>query len=335
MKLSIQKIFTGTAWKLLAIIFLVAIVMGIRLPGVFFSGANLQSMLFQIPEFGLFALAMSMAMLTGGCDLSIVSTANLTAIILGVFLHQTVGESPKTGVETLILLGAFLLGLLIGALAGLLNGCLISFAGVPPILATLGTMSFYGGIGIVITKGSALYDFPQGMKKIGNGYLAGTIPIPALIFIGFVLIMFLTIQKSSFGVKLYMLGTNAKAYEYSGLNRERMILASYGISGILAAISGFIILARTNTANADYGSTYIMQSILVCVLGGVNPKGGFGKGTGIFLATLAIQMLSSGLNIMNVNAYFKQFVYGALLIIMIISNTWDHRTIKQIGGYIR
>ena len=194
MKLSIQKIFTGTAWKLLAIIFLVAIVMGIRLPGVFFSGANLQSMLFQIPEFGLFALAMSMAMLTGGCDLSIVSTANLTAIILGVFLHQTVGESPKTGVEALILLGAFLLGLLIGALAGLLNGCLISFAGVPPILATLGTMSFYGGIGIVITKGSALYDFPQGMKKIGNGYLAGTIPIPALIFIGFVLIMFLTIQ---------------------------------------------------------------------------------------------------------------------------------------------
>ena len=102
-----------------------------------------------------------------------------------------------------------------------------------------------------------------------------------------------------------------------------MIFASYALSGILASISGFIILARTNTANADYGSTYIMQSILVCVLGGVNPKGGSGKVTGILLATLTIQMLSSGLNIMNVNAYFKQLVYGSLLIIMIVTNTWS------------
>jgi len=321
-KTALTKNLTGTTWKLLVIIILVALVMGIRLPGVFFSGTNLQSMLFQIPEFGIFALAMSMAMLTGGCDLSIVGTANLTAIILGVYLHKMTAVSPGTN-QTILIASAFLLGILTGAAAGLLNGCLIAFLGVPPILATLGTMSFYGGIGIVITKGSALYDFPEGIKKIGNGFLAGIIPVPALIFLGIVLLMLLIVQKSSFGVKLYMLGTNSKAYEYSGLNRERMILGSYGISGILAAVSGFIILARTNTANADYGSTYIMQSILVCVLGGVNPKGGSGKVTGIFLATLAIQMLSSGLNIMNVNAYFKQFVYGTLLIVMIISNTWS------------
>ena len=327
MKTATKKIFEDTTtWKLLAIIVVVAIVMALRLPGVFFSGTNLKSMLFQIPEFGIFALAMSMAMLTGGCDLSIVSTANLTAIILGAYLHFVADKPMSTAQEAFILLSAFLLGLLIGATAGLFNGFLIAFVGVPPILATLGTMSFYGGIGIVITKGSALYNFPAGLQKMGNGY-AGIIPIPALIFLGIIIIMLVVIQKSCFGVKLYMLGTNAKAYEYSGLNRERMILGSYSISGILASISGFIILARTNTANADYGNTYIMQSILVCVLGGVNPKGGSGKVTGIVLATLAIQMLSSGLNIMNINAYFKQFVYGSLLIIMIISNTW--KTIKN------
>lgn len=327
MKTTIKKSWKEAAsLKLSAIIVLAALVMALRLPGVFFSGANLRSMLFQIPEFGIFALAMSMAMLTGGCDLSIVGTANLTAIILGVYLHFAAEKPLGPAGEALIVLTAFLLGLLVGAIAGLLNGCLIAFVGVPPILATLGTMSFYGGIGIVITKGSALYDFPAGIQKIGNGY-AGIIPIPALIFLGIILLMFIIIQKSCFGVKLYMLGTNAKAYEYSGLNRARMILASYAVSGVLASISGFIILARTNTANADYGNTYIMQSILVCVLGGVNPKGGSGKVTGIVLATLAVQILSSGLNIMNINAYFKQFVYGSLLILMIISNTW--KTIKN------
>lgn len=308
--------------KLLLIICLVAVIMGVRLPGVFFSGANWKSMLFQIPEFGLFALAMSMAMFTGGSDLSIVSIANLTAIVLGTYLHRVCYEGMSPAGQGLAVGSAFVIGLLIGLLAGLLNGCLISFVGVPPILATLGTMSFYGGIGIVITKGSALYDFPKALQRIGNGYIGGTIPIPAFMFLVIVVIMAFVIQKSNFGVKLYMLGTNPKAYVYSGLNDVPMILGSYGISGVLSSIAGFIILARTNTANADYGSTYIMQSILVCVLGGVSPKGGSGKVTGILLATLTIQMLSSGLNIMNVNTYLKQLVYGTLLIVMIISNTW-------------
>ncbi len=318
-----RRMLDGTTIKLLIIIAVVSVVMGIRLPGVYFSGTNLKSMLFQIPEFGLFALAMSMAMLTGGCDLSIVGTANLTAIIVGSYIHAVYGEGVSSLQEGMVICTGALIALAVGLICGLFNGLLISLVGVPPILATLGTMSFYGGIGIVITKGSALYDFSGGLKKIGNGYLFGFLPIPALIFIIVVLIMAFIIQKSNFGIKLYMLGTNAKAYEYSGLNRSKMIFASYALSGILASISGFIILARTNTANADYGSTYIMQSILVCVLGGVNPKGGSGKVTGILLATLTIQMLSSGLNIMNVNAYFKQLVYGSLLIIMIVTNTWS------------
>lgn len=309
--------------RLCFIIVIVAVFMGVRLPGIFFSVTNFKSMLFQIPEFGLFALAMAMSMLTGGSDLSIVGTANLTAIILGSMLHRFY-IPQMTGIkELLLVLCAFVLGIVIGSVAGLINGLLISFVNVPPILATLGTMSFYGGIGIVITKGSALYDFPETIRKIGNGYLLHIIPVPAIIFVIVVLVMAFIIQKANFGLKLYMLGTNRKAYEFSGLDSARMLIGSYCISGILAAIAGFIILARTNTANADYGSTYIMQSILVCVLGGVNPKGGEGKVTGILLATLTIQMLSSGLNMMNVNSYFKQFVYGSLLILMIIVNTWS------------
>lgn len=304
------------------IIFIVAVFMGIKLPGVFFTTTNLKSMAFQIPEFGLFALAMSMSMLTGGSDLSIVGIGNLTAIILGTFLHHFYFPEMGTGQETILVLSAFFLGVLVGCIAGLFNGFLVAVIGVPPILATLGTMSFYGGIGIVITKGSSLYDFPAILTSMGNGYLCGFIPFPALIFVVVVLVMIFIIQKSNFGIKLYMLGTNRKAFEYSGMDSARMLFGSYGISGILASIAGFIILARTNTANADYGSTYIMQSILVCVLGGVDPKGGSGKVTGILLATLTIQMLSSGLNMMNINSYFKQFVYGTLLIVMIISNTW-------------
>ena len=180
----------------------------------------------------------------------------------------------------------------------------------------------FAGIGIVVTKGTSLYSFPEQLNRLGNGYLFGFLPIPAVLFFLVVGLLIFLIQKCSFGMKLYMIGTNARAAEFSGADNRKIVIRSYMLSGILAAAAGFIILARTNSANADYGGNYIIQSMLVAIMGGVDPKGGKGKVTGIVLAVFTLQLLSSGLNMMNVSSYFKQLVYGALLLSMIITNTF-------------
>lgn len=313
--------------KLVLILLLVVIIMGMMIPGLFFTGKNFQSMAFQFPEFGLFAIAMSLAMLTGGCDLSIVSIGNMAAIISGSFILRMIKDDSGSAETWTIIALAVVIALLIGVLAGAINGFCIAVIGIPPILTTLGTMQLFAGVGIVITKGSSLYSFPAELNLIGNGNLLSIIPFPAIIFLLAVLVLVFVIQKCSFGMKLYMIGTNAKASIYSGIKNRGVILRSYMLGGILSAVAGFIILTRTNSANADYGSNYIIQSLLAAIMGGVAPKGGKGKVTGIVLAVLTMQLSSSGLNMLNVSGYFKQFVYGTLLLLLIISNTFSLKNI--------
>lgn len=320
-KWSRKKTGDRTAAKLLVIIAAVLVVMSLMMPGVFFSVKNFKSMAFQFPEFGIFAIAMALAMMTGGCDLSIVSVGNLAAILSGSFLLKMAGHADG-GRMWLVILAAFCIALLTGMAAGLFNGLCIAGIGIPPILTTLGTMQLFAGIGIVVTKGTSLYSFPEQLNRLGNGYLFGFLPIPAVLFFLVVGLLIFLIQKCSFGMKLYMIGTNARAAEFSGADNRKIVIRSYMLSGILAAAAGFIILARTNSANADYGGNYIIQSMLVAIMGGVDPKGGKGKVTGIVLAVFTLQLLSSGLNMMNVSSYFKQLVYGALLLSMIITNTF-------------
>lgn len=317
--------FDRTIVKLLVILVAVLLVMSFLMPGIFFSVKNFKSMAFQFPEFGILAIAMSLAMLTGGCDLSIVSVGNMAAIISGTFLLRVAPGAANGTQIWLMILAAFFIALVTGAVAGIFNGFCISVIGIPPILTTLGTMQLFAGIGIIITKGTSLYSFPEQLNRLGNGYLFGFLPVPAAIFLVAVLLLVFFIQKCSFGVRLYMIGTNAKAAAFSGADNRKVVTCSYMLSGILAAAAGFIILTRTNSASADYGSNYIIQSMLVAIMGGVDPKGGKGKVTGIVLAVFTLQLLSSGLNMMNVSSYFKQFVYGTLLLLMIISNMFPAR----------
>lgn len=314
----------ATVTKLFIIITAVLVVMSFLMPGVFFTAKNFKSMAFQFPEFGIFAIAMALAMMTGGCDLSIVSVGNLAAILSGTFILKMAGNADGFKLW-LVILAAFFIALVTGMAAGLFNGLCIAGIGIPPILTTLGTMQLFAGIGIVVTRGTSLYSFPEQLNQLGNGYLFGFLPIPAALFLLVVLLLIFLIQKCSFGIKLYMIGTNAKAAEFSGADNRKMVILSYMLSGILAATAGFIILARTNSANADYGSNYIIQSMLVAIMGGVDPKGGKGKVTGIVMAVFTLQLLSSGLNMMNVSSYFKQLIYGALLLSMIITNTFPIR----------
>ncbi len=310
-------------FRLLVITAAIFALMSVLNPDRFLTYGNFTSMCFQFPELGIFALAIMVSLITGGIDLSIVSIANLAGLS-GAFVLVRAGSDDHVLPSLLI---ALCLTIGVSILCGLLNGWLIGYMGITPILATLGTMQLFMGIGFVATKGHAVAGYPHAFQALGSGTVL-YVPVPLLVFLVCALAVHILMSRTTMGMRLSMMGTNPTAAVFAGLNVPQLQLRTYALSGLLAGIAGLIIIARTNSAKADYGSSYLLLAVLVAILGGVNPRGGFGTVWGILLAVLALQFLSSGLNMLRfhetigtyVNNFTKEFTWGGLLLLVMVSN---------------
>lgn len=286
---------------------------------------NFESLSFLFPELGILAIAMLVVMLTGSIDLSVIGIANLSAILAGMFFHWAIGmDGIRSGGGAWIVPIGVVMTLLIGMLAGAVNGVLVTRLRITPILATLGSGQIYTGLALVLTGGPAIVGFPAAWDFIGNGKLLG-VAIPLLIFVAVAVLVAFLIDRTSFGVSLQLIGTNPLAALFAGIERARMILWSFMLSGALAATAGILLSARTNAAKSDYGTSYLLQSILIAVLGGTNPSGGRGTVTGISLAVIALMLLSSGLQILRFSNHLIDFVWGAFLLLVVAANAWKTR----------
>ncbi len=323
------RTFLRAEGNLLCLILFAAIVvvlMGILNPGKFLTARNLTSLSFQFPELGIFALAIMLSLITAGIDLSIVSTANLAGILAALVLTNAVPASPSSGQLALGIAGAIATALATGGLCGVFNGVLISRVGITPILATLGTMQLFMGISLIITKGPAVHGYPEPFLFIGNGTLGG-VPLPLVIFLTLALVIGILLRKTPFGVNCCLLGTNEQAARFAGIDVRSHLVRTYIITGLLAGAAGIIMIARTNSAKADYGSSYLLQAILVAILGGVRPSGGFGSVSGLTIAVVSLQCLSSGFNLLRLNNFIKEFAWGAfLLVVMVVNYLVNQRT---------
>lgn len=322
MTLAGQKMnFTRSSeFRLLIIACAVFVFMSILSPDRFLSGQNLTSMAFQFPEFAILALAMTITMMTGGIDLSVVGVANLSAVVAALILTQFAGPEMATG-QSLMWLGfAVAAALCIGAMAGLVNGSLVAFFGLPPILATLGSGLVFTGLAIAMTGGSAVMGFPGAVAWIGNESLFG-VPVPLILFGLLAIGLHLLLTRTAFGLRVSMYGANPLAALYAAVDINRLLLKVYVIAGMLASTAGLVIMSRANSAKADYGSSYLLLAVLIAVLGGVNPYGGYGRVVGVVLAVLSMQFLSSGLNMLQVSNFARELIWGVLLIfVMVINN---------------
>lgn len=302
--------------RLLVLCILLATAMTLLNPGRFLTARNLASMGFQFPELGLFALAVSLSLITGGIDLSVVSTANLAGILAALVLTRMIPESAGAGQTLGWILAAGGLALLIGAGGGLVNGLLITRLGVTPILATLGTMQLYLGLALVITRGPAVSGCPELFLKLGAGTILG-IPVPLLVFAIAALGVAAVLGNTVFGLELHLIGTSEKAARFAGVPVDRAIVRTYVLSGLIASLAGLLMVARTNSAKADYGASYLLQAVLVAVLGGVDPRGGSGTVRGVVLALLSLQFVSSGFSLLRWNQFTKEAAWGGLLLLVI------------------
>jgi len=296
-----------------AILAILVLLFSLALPGKFLRPSNLQSMAFQLPELGVLAFAMMITMLTGGINLSIISSANLSGIIMAMILTGDLATGAGgVGLGWTIFL-AVLAGLSISLIVGLVNGMIIAYIGVSPILATLGTMTLLEGISLVITRGYVISGLPRELLVIGNGTFLG-VPVPMFILVAVAVGVAIILNKTRLGLSTYMIGSNIKATGFSGINTNKVTILVYMISGLLAGIASLIMIARFNSAKAGYGSSYLLVTVLVSVLGGINPNGGFGKVSGVFLGLILLQVISSGLNLLGISQFLTLALWGALLL---------------------
>ena len=309
--------------QLIGITALVFIVMAALSPEKFLRYYNFESISFTLPELGLLSIAIMVAMLTGGIDLSVVGIANLSAVLAGtLFHHLAPGASSSLGLGSVALGVALALG--IGLAAGSLNGFLIAKLRITPILATLGTSQIFTGLALVLTGGPAIVGFPAAWNYIGNGKVLG-LAFPFVLFVVLASAIGFTLSRTAFGTRLLLIGTNAKAAVFAGLDTERIVFQSYVLTGFLASIAGLILSGRTNAAKSDYGTSYLLQAVLVAVLGGTNPAGGKGSVLGVSIAVLALMLLSSGFQMLRFSNFLIDFIWGAFLLLVIAINVARNR----------
>jgi len=306
---------------MILIIALVGIIllMGSVTGASFFKASNIQTMAFQMPELGILSLAMMVTMLTAGINLSIIASANLTGIVIALTLTYFLGPDMSTESSVWIVLLAIAAGLLVSVVVGLLNGFLVAYMEVSPILATLGTMILLKGVSIVLTKGYVISGFPPLIRFIGNGKLLG-VPFPIILFFLCAGLMAIVLIRTPLGVSIYMLGSNETACHFSGIDNRKVLMKTYLISSILAGIAAVIMMSRFNSAKADYGESYLLMTVLAAVMGGTSAAGGFGKVGDLVIALVILQVVSNGLNLMRVNNFLTIAIWGIILIVVMIAN---------------
>jgi len=307
--------------RLIAIFILIFAFFAIVKTGPFLSLRTWQAMAIQFPEFGVMALGVMLTMMTGGIDLSVVGVANMTSIGAAVLMLHLAPKGSAPGNATLAIAVAIVFSLVVGALAGILNGFLVAVIHIPPILATLGTLALFTGVAIITTSGTPVSGLPEAWGNTFAGKVGGIVPVPLIVFIVAAIIVGWFLNRTSFGTKLKMLGTNATAARFSGMNIVSLLIRTYLVSGIYASLAGLIMLANYNSAKPDYGSTYTLLTVLIVVLGGVNPNGGSGRLMGVILAIIILQTLSSGLNLFpNISNFYRPLIWGAVLLFVMVAN---------------
>lgn len=294
----------------LFLIFIVLfVVMAVMSPDVFLSGANLQNMIFQMPEFGLMALAMMAAVLTGGMNLSITNGAMFSAIIAALLMTTEWGKAnpvPATIVGVIAIVG-------ISILTGVFNGVMIGYIGMVAMLVTLSTRLVFEGVGLIITKGNSIGSLPEPFLAIGS-LTVGPIPLTMVLFIIMIVVSYFMLERSKWGREVYMIGDNETATRFSGINTKKVLMLVYVFSGLLYGLSGVLITSRYCSAKTDYGTSYLMQSITAVVMGGTDINGGSGTVAGTILAVMILQTVSTGFTIHRVDQNLVNIFNGLILL---------------------
>lgn len=301
---------------LLAMAPLIVVAFAMLLPGRFLQFSTFQAMAFQLPELGLLSLAMAVVLISGGLNLAIIATANASALLMVWMLNALIGPEVSGVAQFAWIALIFGAGLVLCIAIGVANGVLVAIVGVHPILATLGTMTLINGVNLYLTNGSTLSGLPDPVLFISNGTLF-YVPLSLFIFLAAAFAVSFLLGQTPLGIRIRMLGSNLDATRFSGVNTSAVLIKVYVISSVLCWLASIVMMARFNSAAANFAESYLLITVLAAILGGIDPYGGFGKISGLLLALVILQTLSSGFNLLGLDVYLSLASWGCILLLVI------------------
>ena len=261
------------------------------------------------------SIFVTFVMITGGIDIQSCAIVGLTSIIIGV-AWQDFGFNIWV---------ASLLAVAVSVACGAISGFFVAYCGVQAMVVTLGGSFLYGGLALLVStlSGTAAYNgisgFPDGFKALAKTTLFGVVPLPIVIFLLLLLCAYLLLHRSKYGRKVFLVGVNPQAAEYSGVNARAVVMSTYVLSGLAAGITGVVMTSQLGIAKSDLGGNFTMMIITACVLGGTLSTGGKGSVIGTALAAVAITLLRFGMPLcFGINKQYLDIPIGVLLVVVVV-----------------
>ncbi|MBC9953305.1 ABC transporter permease [Leucobacter sp. cx-42] len=311
------KIFAAKNGIFLALIVLIAVFSILR-PN-FFSFANGQSILLQASELGLIAIPAAFLIMSGSIDLSVGSVASAAAISGGMTMSST--GSTMLG---------FLVAILTGALAGAINGFLISYLRLNSFVVTLGALSVWGGLALLMSEGKTIprAELPETFRAIGT-FKIGPVPIQIVALVLVIALGWYVLNHTKFGKEVKAIGGNERAARLMGVNVQRSRFLLFVATGAFAALAGLFLSAKVQSANPNIGSGLELEVLTVVLLGGVAFEGGVGRISGVVAGLLFFRVLRAGLVFMQASPFLQTILVGATLIVAVALDSSVQRIIRK------
>jgi len=298
---------------LLALLVLLLAVFGFAQPG-FMTPDALADSTFNFSEKGILALALALLIIAGEIDLSIAAILALCSLAMGYAMKA--GAGP---------VGMTLAAILTGAVAGAVNGVLVTRYKLPSIVVTIGTLSLYRGLALVALGDQAISGYPEVFSTLGNSYVGELIgvrwliiPIEFAILLVFALLVGVTLHRTVAGRRLYAIGANPIAARFSGIEVDRYRLALFVFAGLMAALAAIMLTGRIGSTRPNIAMGWELDAITMVILGGVAIEGGRGSIVGTMLAVLLLGLFTFAMGMANVTGIVMSMVIGVLLIVSMV-----------------
>jgi rhamnose transport system permease protein len=302
-------------------ILLLVILVSLRSP-IFLSLDNFRDILLNISILSIVALAQAMVIITRGIDLSVSSMVGLVAMMVSF----QVKANPDMSNLVMVLLGIAL-----GAVLGSFNGLIITAGGVPPIIATLGTLSIYRGLVFLYSEGTWInaFEMPQAFKMLAKGAPLG---LPNLVIIAVIVavIAYYFLNYTRAGRDIYAVGSNPDAAKTSGIPTQRTIFMVYAIAGLASGLAGVLWASRFEAAQTNTALGFELQTVAASVVGGVNMLGGSGTVTGVLLGTLLLGIIQNALTLVRISPFWQLAAQGLLILLAVIVDSLILQRVQRV-----
>jgi ribose transport system permease protein len=313
---------TPSMWTYVVLIVLV-LAFSILSNGTFGTFANLRNVVLDGSLLMVVAVGMTAVIITGGIDLSVGAVTIFGSVAASQVMLAMGGDS------VMVLLAGFVAATIVGIAWGMVNGVLVSYGRIPPLIATLGTLGMATGLALVITNGINARSVPLPLVEvIGNGSILG---VPWLVIIAAIVsVLGITyLNKTKAGLYLYAIGSSSEAAMRAGVRVRANLVSVYAIAGGLAGLAGYLYLARFATTQLSGHTTDNLQAIAAVVLGGTSLFGGRGGISGTIAGVLIPAVLNNGLVILGVQPFWQQFAIGLVLVLAVFSDYLRRRRVER------